>query len=229
MSEKRHTTRRLALAAILTVLAGTLVLGGSATAMTDSRAGATSAATIAAADPVHINFTLEGCRNTGTITLPDGSGKFICPDAAYTTGNLGKGWNELDLVPHRVTLQATSGNETYSFIVAGDYKNGSLTGTGWDVISDLVLNTAKSAASCTAATMGAQTITPSGSGVGGADHAGAGGRHGVCAVGDRAARGAGRPAHRPLPARAQLPPWSGSGAQPAEPPRSTPPRASSRK
>src|SRR5205807_3813206 len=136
--------------------------------MTDSRAGATSAAAATASDPVHINFTLEGCRNTGSIVLPI-AGQFVCPDAAHTTGNLGKGWNELDLVPHRVTLQATSGNETYSFIVAGDYKNGSGTGTGWDVISDLVLNTAKSAASCTAATMGPQTITAPGAGVGGAD------------------------------------------------------------
>ncbi|HEV8623591.1 MAG TPA: hypothetical protein VG034_03970, partial [Acidimicrobiia bacterium] len=54
----------------------------------------------AATDPVHVNFTLEGCRNDGTITFPD-SGPFVCPDSAYTTGNLGKGWNELDLVPHR--------------------------------------------------------------------------------------------------------------------------------
>ena len=30
----------------------------------------------------HVSFTLEGCRNDGTITLPDGNGDFICPDAA---------------------------------------------------------------------------------------------------------------------------------------------------
>src|SRR3954464_6447010 len=78
----------------------------------------------AAADPSQINFTLEGCRNTGGIVLPNGGGNFICPDAAYTTGNLGKGWNELDLVPHRVTLRDTSSTQNYSFIVAGDYKNG---------------------------------------------------------------------------------------------------------
>jgi len=45
----------------------------------------------AAGDPSQVNFTLAGCRNDGSITLPNGSGKFICPDAAYTTGNLGKG------------------------------------------------------------------------------------------------------------------------------------------
>ena len=47
-------------------------------------------------------------NNNGTITLPNGSGQFVCPDAAYTTGNLGKGWNELDLVPFR--LRASAGN-----------------------------------------------------------------------------------------------------------------------
>ena len=56
--------------------------------------------------PDHVGLTLEGCRNNGTITLPNGDGNFICPDSAYTTGNLGKGWNELDLVPYRITLQA---------------------------------------------------------------------------------------------------------------------------
>src|SRR5947209_6201212 len=44
------------------------------------------------AAPNHVAFTLEGCRNDGTISLPNGSGKYICPDAAYTTGNLGKNW-----------------------------------------------------------------------------------------------------------------------------------------
>jgi hypothetical protein len=120
-------------------------------------------------DPNHITFTLEGCRNDGSIVLPI-SGKFVCPDAAYTTGNLGKGWNELDLVPHRVTLSNGDGAQTYIFVVAGDYKNNAATATGWDVISDLTLNSAHSDASCPASpTMGAQTITPSGSGVGGAD------------------------------------------------------------
>src|SRR5688572_11559382 len=52
-----------------------------------------------AASPVNVQITLEGCRNDGTITFP-ALGPFICPDAAYTSGNLGKGWNELDLVPH---------------------------------------------------------------------------------------------------------------------------------
>src|SRR5512140_1103721 len=96
-----------------------------------------------------ISFTLEGCRNDGTITLPIG-GKFICPDAAYTTGNLGKGWNELDLVPHRLTTSAgTQGGVTtdYDVYVAADYQTSGK--TGYDVISVPTVNTAKSDASCT--------------------------------------------------------------------------------
>lgn len=123
----------------------------------------------ATGDPDHISFTLEGCRNDGSITLPDVNGDFICPDTEYTTGNLGKGWNELDLVPHRVTLRNDGSTQTYKFVVAGDYKNGAGTATGWDVISPLVLNTSLSDASCAAATSGATTITASGGGVGGAD------------------------------------------------------------
>jgi|APLak6261659120_1056016.scaffolds.fasta_scaffold04620_2 hypothetical protein len=96
-----------------------------------------------------VSFTLEGCRNDGTILLPI-AGKFVCPDAAYTTGNLGKGWNELDLVPHRLTTK--SGNQpnattVYDVYVAGDgITNGKL---GWDVLTSPVVNSAKSDASCT--------------------------------------------------------------------------------
>src|SRR5437867_3944436 len=46
--------------------------------------------------PVHVNVRLEGCRASVDAYLPGG---FVCPDPAYTTGNLGSGWNELDLVP----------------------------------------------------------------------------------------------------------------------------------
>ncbi len=148
--------RQRVLRCVLLAVLGALVLA----------AGGSFAAT---GDPDHINFTLEGCRNDGSITLPNVNGDFICPDSEYTTGNLGKGWNELDLVPHRVTLRDDGGTQTYKFIVAGDYKNGAGTGTGWDVISALGLNTSLSDASCTAATTGPQTITPPGGGVGGAD------------------------------------------------------------
>ena len=61
-----------------------------------------------AAAPSGIGFTQEGCNNPGALTLPNGSGDFICPDANYTTGNLGKNWAELDLVPLRVTVSASN-------------------------------------------------------------------------------------------------------------------------
>jgi len=52
----------------------------------------------AAPDPSHITLTLEGCK--GDAGDFPAAGPFVCPDAGYTTGNLGQGWNELDLVPH---------------------------------------------------------------------------------------------------------------------------------
>src|SRR4051794_4966741 len=76
------------------------------------------ASAFAAGDPTGVTLTIQGCRNDGTITLPNGDGKFICPATAYTTGNLGKGWNELDLVPHRVTADAGNSapaTQTYAF------------------------------------------------------------------------------------------------------------------
>ena len=80
--------------------------------------------------------------------LPIG-GQFVCPDSAYTTGNLGKGWNELDLVPHRLTTQ--SGTQagvttTYNVIIAADNQKSGI--TGYDVISMPNVNTTESAASC---------------------------------------------------------------------------------
>jgi hypothetical protein len=98
-----------------------------------------------------VSFTLEGCRNDGNplIVLPI-NGQFICPDAAYTTGNLGKGWNELDLVPHRLTTSAGGqGGVTtaYNVYIAADYQTSDK--IGYDVISVPTVNTSKSAGSCT--------------------------------------------------------------------------------
>lgn len=129
----------------------------------------------AAGDPVQVNFDLRGCNNDGSpvIALPDGNGDFICPDSEYDNGNLGKNWSELDLVPHRVTMKNNGSAQTYAFAVAGDYTHAAgdyPDRVGWDVLSPLVLNAAKSSASgCGAAGNGPQTITPSGGGVGGAD------------------------------------------------------------
>ena len=111
-----------------------------------------------AAIPSGIGFTQEGCNNPGGLVLPNGSGDFICPNADYTTGNLGKNWSELDLVPFRVIVSASNSapaSSTFSFAVAVDNTNGGL--VGFDVLSAPVLNTALSAASCSAATVGPQT------------------------------------------------------------------------
>jgi hypothetical protein len=106
-------------------------------------------------EPNFVSSTLEGCRGSVTSgNYTPGGGAFICADAEYTTGNLGKGWNELDLVPHRLTT--TLGNQTnattdYNMIVAGDNSETSAATSpeGYDFISELVVNAAKSDASCT--------------------------------------------------------------------------------
>ncbi|WP_139556012.1 hypothetical protein [Methylotetracoccus oryzae] len=125
-------------------------------------------------DPDGVSFTLEGCRNDGTITLPIG-GKFVCPDGAYTTGNLGKGWNELDLVPFRITAAAgNSAPTTQNYAVSIALDNLDVGKPGYDVLASdnqpsgaPVLNTSLSDASCTPLTATAQqTLTP---GVGGID------------------------------------------------------------
>ncbi|WP_146210240.1 hypothetical protein [Vitiosangium sp. GDMCC 1.1324] len=119
-----------------------------------------------ATDPTGVTPRLEGCRNDGSITLPDGSGKFICPDSAYTSGNLGKGWNELDLVPYRLTLSAGTSapaTQTYTLAIAVDREDAGR--PGYDVLSVPVLNTTLSSTSCAAPMVGAATeVTP---GVGG--------------------------------------------------------------
>jgi hypothetical protein len=118
-------------------------------------------------DPVHVNQTVQGCRNDISITLPNGDGDFVCPDSAYTTGNL-KGWSELDLVPFRLTTStgaSSPATQTYDTGVAFDAEDG---GTpGFDLIGPIVLNTTLSDASCVLVSQSDQTdITP---GFGGVD------------------------------------------------------------
>lgn len=118
-----------------------------------------------AADPQQVNFTLEGCRSNGTIALPNVNGDFICPDAAYTTGNLGKSWNELDLVPYRLT--AAAGNsapatQTYTIAVVVDNKDSGA--PGYDFLQLLTLNAALSSASCSVPSVGGELIAAPGLG-----------------------------------------------------------------
>lgn len=122
----------------------------------------------AAADPDSVQFKLEGCKFVNNTNTPLASFNFVCSDSAYTTGNLGTGWNELDLVPHRTTVHAGNSapaTQTYAFVNVLDGID--VGHPGYDVISAPVLNTSLSSASCTAAAASSQqTLTP---GVGGID------------------------------------------------------------
>jgi hypothetical protein len=121
----------------------------------------TAAPAFAGTDPAHITFTLEGCRgDAGSFAA---TGPFVCPDAQYTTGNLGKGWNELDLVPHRLTTSAgttSSTTTTYTIAIVADASRGGA--PGYDYISVPV--TDDPGCSITAGSL--QTMDP---GFGGAD------------------------------------------------------------
>jgi hypothetical protein len=124
-----------------------------------------AAGPVFAVDPDNVGSTLEGCKLPVGGTLPNGSGQFVCADANYTTGNLGKQWNELDLVPFRLTLQAkNAAPATQSYTVGVVVDNENAGHPGYDFLQTLTLNTALSSASCTAATVGPQAILDPGIG-----------------------------------------------------------------
>ena len=137
----------------LPLLATLLALGGNAA--------------FAAADPDSVQFTLEGCKFVNNTNTPLSSFNFVCSDDAYTTGNLGSGWNELDLVPHRTTVHAgNSAPATQTYAFANVLDGVDVGKPGYDIISAPVLNTALSSASCTAASSGSQqTLTPGAGGI----------------------------------------------------------------
>lgn len=116
-----------------------------------------------AADPDRVSFTLEGCRLPVGATTPASN---VCPDAQYTTGNLGKSWNELDLVPYRITADNNNGDQTYTIAAALDAMDSGA--PGYDVISAPVLNLAlsTSAAACQVVSSGEKIMSP---GMGGID------------------------------------------------------------
>ncbi len=100
--------------------------------------------------PDSVSLALEGCRINASVTLPIG-GKFVCPDALYTTGNLGKGWNELDLVPYRLTADAGNAapaSQSYSLTIVVDREDAGA--PGYDFLSVPVLNDPLSDSSCDA-------------------------------------------------------------------------------
>lgn len=123
-----------------------------------------------AAAPVRVTDKLEGCKPNPASSYQTVPNVICTVNSNYTTGNLGKSWNELDLVPYRYT--AIAGNnapatQTYTGAVALDGIDGGK--PGYDVISALVKNTALStggAGNC-AVTSGPQSnLTP---GFGGTD------------------------------------------------------------
>src|SRR3954451_12484187 len=119
------------------------------------------AAPALAANPDHVSFTLEGCRLPVGATLPS---NVICVDSQYTTGNLGKSWNELDLVPYRLTADSNGSAQTYTMAVALDAEDAGK--PGYDLISVPVLNLSHStsAAACQLVSVSGQKIMSPGMG-----------------------------------------------------------------
>src|SRR5438046_1288083 len=173
MTPERHRRRRLMSFALMAATCLGLLAVAAASGQVSANGGAThgktptskhhaaasaSALALQVVAPSHVNQTVLGCRNNGSITLPNGSGQFICPDAAYTGGDLGKGWNELDLVPFRLITDAGTSapaSQTYDTGVAFDsFDAGHL---GYDVISALTLNASESDASCALNSQSPQT------------------------------------------------------------------------
>ena len=160
-------TSRVRSLGLITSLA--VILGVLAQAVPASQAAPKPSAP--AADPTAVAFTLEGCRNDGTISLPNDDSLYICPDGVYTSGNLGKGWAELDLVPYRLTAKAgNSAPTTQTFTIAYALDREDVGKPGYDVISAATLNTALSNASCEAPTIGPDQVDEPG--IGGIDTTG---------------------------------------------------------
>lgn len=154
---RHRKPRRLFISAFTAVA----VVASGAAAMTVGAATASAAASTGD----NISYKLEGCRFSKGLTLPDGNGNFICPDAAYSTGNLLKGWNELDLVPIRVTLDAgTSAPATQDFAFALVVDNFDAGHPGYDVLSAPVLNAGLSTGTCGGLAAGDETIANPGLG-----------------------------------------------------------------
>jgi hypothetical protein len=92
--------------------------------------------------PNGVSFTLEGCRNPALSSYNPTIGDLVCNTADYTTGNLGKSWNELDLVPYRITTKAGNSapsSQAYDVAIVVDQTDGAR--PGYDVLSVPVLNT----------------------------------------------------------------------------------------
>lgn len=118
-------------------------------------------------DPAHVNFTLEGCKDPSVnLELTD----FVCADEDYTSGNLGKSWNELDLVPHRLTTTLGSqaaATTTYDVAIVADHEEAGA--AGYDIISVPVINEELSDDSCMVEATGGPVGLEADPGIGGTD------------------------------------------------------------
>ena len=136
-----------------------------------------------AADPTNVSSDLVICKgdtaSSHYLANPDAGATqpktaFICTNTKQGngyldySGNAGKGWNELDLVPFRLTLDAGSNApavQTYTKAVALDAVDGGK--PGFDVLTIPTLNSTLSANSCSLNSVGPESLkTP---GFGGTD------------------------------------------------------------
>lgn len=116
-----------------------------------------------ATSPDHVSFTLEGCKDPSSFD----EDTITCDDNDYTTGNLGKDWAELDLVPYRLTAKATNaapGTQTYDITLVLDNEDAGH--HGYYVIGEPVINDALSDDSCAIVSFSGQQTT---TGFGGID------------------------------------------------------------
>lgn len=100
------------------------------------------------------SFTLSGCDTTFNTYVPNSYNPDATPpdlicEGGYQNGNLGKNWNELDLVPHRLEMKnKVDAPTTFNVWIGGDHFGGS-GAVGWDVITIPAVNEDLSTGTCT--------------------------------------------------------------------------------
>ena len=111
-------------------------------------------------------LTLEGCDSDQPDPTYNASTFTCSPDSAYTSGNLGKKWAELDYVPFRLTVGSPE-LQTFTIALAFDHElfKGDESFIGYDDINDPFLNAALSTSGCSIDPGSIQII----GGVGGVD------------------------------------------------------------
>jgi Prealbumin-like fold domain len=119
-----------------------------------------------AADPNNVGLTLEGCKEPAIPASYNPPADLVCNSGDYTTGNLGKNWEELDLVPHRLTAEAKNAapaTQTYTVSVVADHED--VTRPGYDFISVPVVNASLSTAGACNISVGALQTGSLGGGI----------------------------------------------------------------